>query len=66
MNRSEWMGNKWKNQNVGSYDWLPEVITRINPAPNYPDKALDDSMTKKGIKRIRFGEAMEKIKTGKL
>ena len=59
MNRSEWMGNKFKNQNLGSYDWIPEIITSIDPAPQYHNKALDNSRTKKGIKKRMYGEAIE-------
>ena len=64
MNRSEWMGNKFKDSNTGSYDWIPEIITSIDPAPKYPHKALDDSMSKKGLGRRFFAEGIEKIKTG--
>jgi hypothetical protein len=33
MNRSEWMGNKFKNESIGAYDWIPEIMTKIDPAP---------------------------------
>lgn len=34
MNRSEWMANKFKNDPM-AYAWVPEVMTTIDPAPQY-------------------------------
>jgi hypothetical protein len=33
MNRAEWMANKFKDNNLGTYDWVPEIFTTISPAP---------------------------------
>lgn len=45
MNRTEWMGNTFKNENIGAYDWVPEIITSIDPAPRYPVKAHESHYT---------------------
>jgi len=33
LNRSEWMNNQFKDSNSESLDWIPEIITHIDPAP---------------------------------
>ena len=38
MNRSEWMANRFKDGNIDTYDWVPEVMPSISPAPVYRDK----------------------------
>ena len=41
-------------------------MTDITPAPKYPKKALDDSMSIMGLNRRHNAEALEKVKTGNL
>lgn len=40
MNRAEWMANKFKDNNQGTYDWVPEIFTTITPSPEYHNKAM--------------------------
>lgn len=35
MNRSEWMANRYKNESHHTYDWVPEIMTTIDPSPAY-------------------------------
>ena len=37
MNRSEWMANRVKND-ATAYEWVPEVMTSIDPAPAYAER----------------------------
>ena len=62
MNRSEWMANKFKNQNVGTYDWVPEIMTSIDPAPTYHEKALKPGMGPHHYKKVRGSEGIEDSK----
>lgn len=40
MNRIEWMGHRMKNEYHDTYDWVPEVMTSIDPAPAYVYPAI--------------------------
>jgi len=40
MNRLEWMANRYKTESVGAYDWVPEVMTTIEPGPAYPSSGF--------------------------
>ena len=63
MNRSEWMSNKFKEDNM-SYGWVPEIITSIDPAPSYHNKALESKGSLLNLKKRRANEAFEKVKNG--
>lgn len=62
MNRSEWMANKFKNNNLGTYDWVPEIMTSIDPAPTYHDKAEKKGMGPHHFKKVRAAEGIEDFK----
>jgi hypothetical protein len=62
MNRSEWMANKFKNQNTGTYDWVPEVMTSINPTPAYHNKSMPFKSGPRHFKSVRASEGVEDIK----
>lgn len=64
MNRSEWMANKFKNQNQGSYDWVPDVTNTIDPAPQYVHPGMVESKGLKANKRMRQDEGMGVFKQG--
>jgi hypothetical protein len=63
MNRSEWMANKFKNQNLGSYDWVPEIMTSIDPTPRYHERADPKKAGPRHYKRVRASEGIEGVKT---
>lgn len=60
MNRSEWMGNKFKNQNVGAYDWVPEIVTSITPAPAYHNGQNIASKNDAQYRKKMASEGLEK------
>jgi hypothetical protein len=64
MTRSEWMANKFKNQNLGAYDWVPEVMTTIDPAPRYHNRAMEPTDGPKYYKKMRLSEGIETFKNG--
>ena len=64
MNRSEWMANKFKNQNQGSYDWVPDVMSTITPAAQYVNKGLVPSKGNQANKRMRQDEGTGVFKQG--
>ncbi len=80
LNRSEWMANRYKDSTTASYDWVPEVMPSIDPAPSYPIKGLEanngkDAMIRKMPREGAFKGRnsfqarkmkQEKYKTGRL
>lgn len=62
MNRAEWMANKFKDNNLGTYDWVPEIFTTITPAPEYHNKAMQKKGGIKFNKYLRAGEGMDSFK----
>ena len=64
MNRSEWMANKFKNQNLGTYDWVPEIMTSIDPSPSYHNPSMPKKAGPYHIKRTRASEGIDEVKTG--
>ena len=66
MNRAEWMGNQFKNENHEAYDWVPEVFPTIDPAPRYHNKALGDERGRAGMQLRRAREGFGTIRSGVL
>jgi hypothetical protein len=62
MNRAEWMGNKYKDNNLGTYDWVPEIFTTITPSPEYHNKATQKKGGIKFNKYLRASEGMDSFK----
>jgi len=62
MNRAEWMGNKYKDNNLGTYDWVPEIFTTITPSPEYHNKATKKKGGIKFNKYLRASEGMDSFK----
>lgn len=58
MNRAEWMANKFKNQNEGSYDWVPDVMSTISPAPQYVNKGMKPVKGNAARKRMMQDEGV--------
>jgi len=54
------MNNKSKDQNAGTMDWIPEIITTINPSPLYHKRPLGHTSLKEKL----FNEAMGQTKNG--
>ena len=59
MNRSEWMANKFKDKNLNTYDWIPEIMTSIDPSPTYHNKAMEKKMGPHHYKKVRASEGLE-------
>lgn len=66
MNRSEWMGNQFKNESVEAYDWVPEVFSTIDPAPRYHNKALGDQAGRGGVRLRQAREGIAGVRNGVL
>lgn len=64
MNRSEWMANRFKNHNLNAYDWVPEIVTSIDPAPRYMTRPGERERSTFSLKRRMFQEGLEKHKHG--
>ena len=62
MNRSEWMANKFKDGNMNTYDWVPEVMPTINPAPVYRDRDLGTLAGRRLNRKRAMAEALDKSK----
>ena len=65
MNRAEWMANKYKDNSDDTYDWVPEIMTTIDPAPRY----FDGGRNRGGIrenKRRRGIEAMDAVRNASI
>lgn len=58
------MANKFKNQNQGSYDWVPDVMSTITPAAQYVDKGMVSVKGNHANKRMRADEGMDVFKQG--
>ena len=58
MNRSEWMANRYKNEDHSAYDWVPEIMTSIDPAPAYhnPGRPKMGGIRENLRKRAREGQ----------
>ena len=57
MNRSEWMANRYKDHSEDTYDWVPEIMTTIDPAPAYhnPGRVKMGGLRENLRKRAREG-----------
>jgi hypothetical protein len=53
------MANKFKNQNLGTYDWVPEIISQIDPAPKYHTRAIQKQMGPESWKKKLVSEGIE-------
>jgi len=42
MNRLEWMGHRFKDNNSDAYDWEPEVFATVEPSPRYQNPAAGE------------------------
>ena len=58
------MANKLKDRAANTYDWIPEVMVSIDPAPRYHSKALLTKHSDEWISTTRAAEGLEKVKTG--
>ena len=54
------MGNKFKDGNLGTYDWIPEIMPGIDPTPKYHNKGLPDK--KQEVRRRSYAEAIDRSK----
>ena len=67
MNRSQWMANKFKDGGHNTYDWIPEVMVSIDPAPQYLNPPKSDIRGTHGwYEKHLFAEAQEKVKNGEI
>ena len=55
LSRVDWMHNQSKTPNTEAYDWKPELLTRIDPAPNYKNSPLAKIKGKKYV-NLKMGE----------
>jgi len=62
LNRLEWMGNRYKSGDNGHYDWVPEVMITIDPAPNYYNKPVISGRHRRALKTQ--GEAHALFRNG--
>tara|TARA_B110000285_G_C14927471_1_gene515719 strand:+ start:179 stop:373 length:195 start_codon:yes stop_codon:yes gene_type:complete len=60
------MANKNKNENLGTYDWIPEIMTHIDPTPRYHDKTTPKMQGPSHYKRMRADEGIDRMKSGAL
>jgi hypothetical protein len=66
LTRVAWMNNRAKDHEEDSWDWTPDIFTRMDPAPNFSRRALPRKEGRKWHYRQLGLDAINELKNSRL
>ena len=56
------MAYRYKNESIDTYEWIPEIMTSINPGPTYHDRGHEKSGGLRANKMKRATEGLDNFR----